>query len=407
MGFEQLIAKRFLQKDKGNFSRPLIKISTCSIALGVIVVIIAVSVLRGFQKEITEKIVGFGSHIVVTPFNSGNNYYEQLPILADETTVNKIYSVEGVKHVQFFASKGGMVKTKDKIHGIIFKGIGKDFDSSFFKNNMKEGRLFQLNDHNASNEVIVSQRFANKLQLKIGDKVPTYFWQSNNYRARAFKIVGIYSTDLTEFDERFVIGDLRHIQRINGWDSNQVQGYEIFVKDFDKLDEVTSQVYCIVGSFLSTSTIKQENPETFSWLDLLNTNIWLILGIMTLVCVVAVISALLIMIFEKTPMIGLLKTMGASNASIRKIFIYKSTSIIIKGLLVGNAISFTICLLQYKFNIVKLDSESYHMSSVPIDLNPWIFVIVSLIITSVCVLALLIPANYIARILPSKAIKTE
>lgn len=370
-------------------------------------VVLAVSILRGFQNEITRKIVGFGSHIVVTPFESTNNYYEQLPIIADSSTVATIYSAEGVKHVQFFATKGGMVKTSDKIHGIIFKGIGRDFDSTFFKDNIKKGRLFELNDSAISNEIIVSQRFADKMQIGIGDKVPTYFWQNNNYRARAFKVVGIYSTDLTEFDERYVIGDMRQIQRINGWDSNQVQGYEVFVSDFGKLDRVALQVYSMLGSFLTVRTVKEENPETFSWLDLLNANIFLILSVMALVCVVAVISALLIMIFEKTPMIGLLKTMGATNASIRKIFIYKSAGIIAKGVLAGDAIALAICLLQDKFKIVKLDSESYNMSAVPIDLNPWIFVAVSLVIAVVCILALLIPASYIARIHPAKAVKTE
>ena len=385
----------------------MIRISTCSIALGVMVVVLAVSILRGFQKEITDKIVGFGSHIVVTPFSTSNNYYEELPVIADHVVVSQICAVEGVRHVQYFASKGGMVKTGDKIHGIVFKGIGRDFDSTFFKSNMKEGRLFELADSTASNEVIVSRRFADKMQLGIGDKLPTYFWQNNNYRARAFKIVGIYSTDLTEYDERFVIGDMRQIQRINGWDSNQVQGYEVFVDDFDRLEEVALDVYAQIGSFLNIKTIKEENPETFSWLDLLNANIWLILGIMIVVCTVAVISALLIMIFEKTSMIGLLKTLGATNASIRKIFILKSAGIIAKGLLAGNVIALALCLLQYNFHIVKLDSESYHMGFVPIDLNPWIFVLVSLLMAVMCVLALLIPASYIARVNPAKAVKTE
>lgn len=407
MSFERLIAKRFLQKDRGSFSRPLINIATCSIALGVMVVVIAVCILRGFQNEITQKIVGFGSHIVVTPFNTQTNYYEQQPLTADKATVDAIRSVEGVKHVQYYANKGGMVKTRDKIHGIIFKGIGNDFDSTFFKTNMKEGRLFNFKKDSLSNEIIVSQRFADKLQLKIGDKVPTYFWQNSNYRARAFRIVGIYSTDLTDFDEHYIIGDMRQIQKINGWDSTQIDGYEVFVDDFDKLDEVADGVYAQIGSFMTLRTVRDDNPDTFSWLELLNANIALILGLMTLVCVVAVISALLIMIFEKTPMIGLLKTLGATNASVRKIFIYKSAGIIVKGLIIGNAIALALCLLQDKFKIVKLDSESYHMSAVPIDLNPWIFVIFSLIIAAVCVLALLIPASYIARINPAKAVKTE
>ncbi len=407
MSFERLIAERFLRKDKSSFSRPLIRIATCSIALSVVVVMMAVSILRGFQQSITEKIVGFGSHIVVTPFESQNNYYEQLPVVADSDMVATLTATPGVKHVQFFANKGGMVKTSDKIHGIIFKGIGQNFDSTFFKANMQKGRLFDISGQKPSSEVVVSQRFADKMELSIGDKLPTYFWQDNNYRARAFTIVGIYRTDLTEFDERFVIGDMRHIQRINGWDSTQVQGYEVFVNDFDNLDQTADLVNNTVGSFLTVRTVKQENPDTFSWLDLLNANIVLILSIMTLVCVVAVVSALLIMIFEKTSMIGLLKTLGATNGSVRKIFIYKSVGIIAKGVLAGDAIALTLCLLQDKFNLVKLDSESYNMSSVPIDINPWIFIAFSVGMAAVCLLALLVPASYIARINPAKAVKTE
>ena len=407
MKFERLIAKRFLQKGEGNFTRPLVNIATYSIAMGVLVIIMSVSILRGFQNEITQKVVGFGSHIVVKPFESQNNFYEHQPISIDQNLVSKIENIEGVKHVQFFAQKGGMVKTDDQIHGIIFKGVGQNFDSTFFKINLKEGRLFDFSSDKASNEVIVSQRFSDKMQLKIGDKVRTYFWAGDNYRARAFEIVGIYSTDLTEFDEKFVVGDMRHLQKINGWDSSQIAGYEVLVNNFDKLDQVAEQVYNQIDNSLTISTIVEDNPDMFSWLELLNTDIVLILVVMILVCIVSVISALLIMIFEKTSMIGLLKTMGATNTSIRKIFLYKSAGIILKGLVIGNAIALILCELQDKLHIIKLDRESYHMSAVPIDLNPWIFVVLSVGTAIVCLLALLIPSSYIANIRPAKAIKVE
>ena len=204
MKFERLIAKRFLQKGEGNFTRPLVNIATYSIALGVLVIIMSVSILRGFQNEITRKVVGFGSHIVVKPFESQNNFYEHQPLAVDHGMVSRIEGIEGVRHVQFFAQKGGMVKTDEQIHGIVFKGVGRDFDSTFFKTNLKDGRLFDFSADKASNEIIVSQRFSDKMKLKIGDKVRTYFWGGDNYRARAFTIVGVYSTDLTEFDEKFI-----------------------------------------------------------------------------------------------------------------------------------------------------------------------------------------------------------
>lgn len=407
MKFERLIAKRFLQKGEGNFTRPLVNIATYSIALGVLVIIMSVSILRGFQNEITRKVVGFGSHIVVKPFESQNNFYEHQPLAVDRDMVSRIEGIEGVRHVQFFAQKGGMVKTDEQIHGIVFKGVGRDFDSTFFKTNLKDGRLFDFSADKASNEIIVSQRFSDKMKLKIGDKVRTYFWGGDNYRARAFTIVGVYSTDLTEFDEKFIVGDMRHIQKINGWDSSQTAGYEILVDDFDNLDRIANDVYDRIDNSLTISTIVEDNPDMFSWLSLLDTDIALILVVMMLVCIVSVISALLIMIFEKTPMIGLLKTMGATNGSIRRIFLYKSAGIIVKGLLIGNALALLLCELQDKLQIVKLDSESYHMSAVPIDLNPWIFVVLSAGTAAVCLLALLLPSSYIANIRPAKAIKVE
>ena len=406
MRFEQLIAKRFLQRDKNNFSRPLIKIAIVGIALGVLVMILAVSVLRGFRQEITHKVVGFGSHIVVSNFEVGN-MYEQIPIENTRPILERISMVDGVKNVQCFATKGGMVKTDDQIHGVVLKGVSDNFDSLFFKENLLEGRLFRFDDSVASNEIIISKTLADKLMFDLGDKVRTYFWQDNNYRARAFEIVGIYSTDLAEFDEAFIVGDIRTVQKLNNWNANQVGGYEILIDDFENLSAYASLIYDMLDYDLTLSTVKEENPVLFSWLDLLNTNIILILSVMSVVCMVSIVSALLIMIFEKTSMIGLLKTLGATNSSIRKIFIYKSISIIGKGLVIGNVVALALCLLQSKYNIVTLDSESYSMSSVPVDINVWVFVLVSIGTMAVCLLALLIPTGFIAKVSPAKTIRVE
>lgn len=377
-----------------------------SIALGVVVMVMSVCILRGFQKEIESKVIGFGSHIIVKSYEVGQQF-EEIPISTDRPEVERIQGLPEVSNIQFFATKGGMIKTQDQIHGIIFKGVDSGYDSSFFAQNIVEGRLFGFTDSAASNEVIISQTIAKKLNLAIGDKVRTYFWQGENYRARAFTVTGIYSTDLADFDEHYIVGDLRQVQRINGWDSSQVAGYEVLIKDFNNLDNVSNEVLQQLSYDLTLTTIVAQNPALFSWLDLLNSNIILILSIMALVCAVSIISALLIMIFEKTSMIGTLKSMGANNASIRKIFLLKSGEIILKGILIGDLIAFILCELQQRLQIVKLDPESYSMSFVPIELSGWLFLGVSVGTFVVCLIALLIPIRQTTHIKPAITIKSE
>lgn len=417
MKFERLIAHRFLHTrqqspDTQSYSGSLVRIATWSIALGVLVMIMSVAILRGFQRDIRQKVVGFGSHIVVKSQFVGNGY-EVEPVSTQRDALQRILTIPEVRHVQFFAEKGGMIKTDDQIHGIMFKGVDAKFDTSFFASNMVEGRLFRFNNADdsgliaPSNEVVVSKTIANKLRLNIGDKIKTYFWQGTNYRARAFQIVGIYNTDLSEFDEHYVVGDIRQVQRLNQWDDTLVAGYELLVDDFDKLPTVANKVAVVCDYDLIVTTIDQQNPALFAWLDLLNSNIVLILAVMAVVCVVAIISALLIMIFEKTSMIGILKTLGANNRHIRGIFLLKSAEIIGKGLIVGNAIALVLCLLQQHFQILRLDSESYYMSYVPVDINPWYFILISVGTMAVCLTALLLPASFIAKIQPAKTIRVE
>ena len=283
----------------------------------------------------------------------------------------------------------------------------KSLTDYFFEENLLEGRLFKFEDTVASNEIIISKTLADKLNFKLDDKVRTYFWQDNNYRARAFKVVGIYSTDLTEFDDAFIIGDIRTVQKLNNWADNQVGGYEILVDNFDNLPYLASQIYDMLDYDLTLTTVVESQPDLFSWLELLNTNIVLILGVMALVCMVSIISALLIMIFEKTSMIGLLKTLGATNRSIRRIFIYKSISIIGVGLLIGNIVAFAFVVLQSKFQFISLNKESYSMSAVPVDLNGWTYLLVSIGTMAACLLALLVPTGFISKVRPAKTIRVE
>ena len=406
MSFEQFIARRFLPKDRNSYSGPLVTIATCSIALGVLVMVMSVCILRGFQGEIRQKVVGFGSHIIVQGYAMGNTYEEQ-PISNQRPEVQRILNTPGVKHLQFFADKGGMIKTEDQIHGIIFKGVDNGFDTTFFAGNLVEGSLFSFPEDKPSNEVVVSQTVANKLHLSIGDKVRTYFWQGTTYRARAFEVCGIYNTDLADFDEHYIVGDLRQVQRLNEWDSTMVAGYEVLVDDFAHLDNISQLILKQLAYDLTLTTIVEQNPALFSWLDLLDSNIFLIITIMMLVCIVSIVSALLIMIFEKTSTIGILKALGTDNKGIRNIFLIKSASIIAKGIILGDIVALVLCLVQKHFHLIRLDSASYSMDYVPISLNGWIFVAISLGTIAVCLLALLVPTAYISRIDPAKSIKFD
>lgn len=408
MSFERFIARRFLPKDSAsqNISRYSL-VATASIALGVLVMVAAICILRGFQGEIRQKVVGFGSHVVVQSFQMGNTRETSSPIATDRDEVQRLRNAPGVRHLQFFAQKGGMVKTNDQIHGIILKGVDSGYDTAFFAQYLVEGRLPSLVARTPGNEVLISQTIADKLEVGVGEKLRTYFWGEGNYRARAFTVSGIYKTDLTDFDNHYIIGDLRQVQQLNGWDSNMVDGYEIEVTDFGRLDATANQLLQLISYDLTLTTIVQQNPALFSWLDLLDSNIVLILTIMILVCAVAILSALLIMIFEKTSTIGMLKALGVTNQGIRRIFLIKAGGIILRGIAIGDAIALLLCGLQHHFRFLRLDSTSYSMDFVPIDLNPWTFILVSLGTLVLCLLTLLLPTAYIANIHPAKTIRFE
>ena len=406
MKFEYFLAKRFFDRKGKGFSKPLIKIALASIMLGVAVMIISVSVLRGFQSEVREKIVGFGSHIVVSKF-SASNALETIPLKKDEKLFEEIRKIKGVSNVQSFVHKGALVKTDEQIQGIVFKGVEQGFDSAFFKSNLKEGSLFQLQDSVSSNDVIISSVLSRKLKLGLGDKLRTFFFADTTYRVRAFNVVGIYETGLSEFDEKFILGDLRQLQRINNWTSKEIEGIEILITNFNNLDDIALQVYETMPYDLNVSTVRGNSPELFSWLELLNTNVFVILIVMALVATASIISTLLVMIFEKTSMIGILKTLGSTDKSIRKLFLIKSSEIILKGILYGTLIALVLCWIQSKFKLLKLDPESYSMSYVPIDMSPWIFALVAVGAFVVCLIVLLIPTNIISKINPAKTLRFE
>lgn len=395
----------------GGFSASLTTAAVVVIALGVVVMVMSVSILRGFRADITDKVVGFGSHITVHPFTGEGIFPDSSGTSGQPGTsalsgLSGLSGLPGIKKIQAYATKGGMVKTEDQIHGILFRGLEAGYDTTFFASCLVEGRLPQF-DSTVSNEVIVSSDIAAKLHLHLGDKMRTYFWQGDNYRARAFSVCGIYRTDLNEMDELYVIGDLRHVVRLNDWPDGSVGGLEILVDDFSQLDRVNADLLQSLPYDFTTVTVREANPALFSWLDLLSGNITLILTIVCIVCAVAIVSALLIMIFEKISTIGLLKTLGATNRSIGRIFILRASRLVLWGMAIGDAVALTLCVVQSRWQLVKLDAESYAMSRVPVDLDWRIFLLVNLGTLAVCLLALLLPTAYIARVDPAATVKVE
>ncbi len=440
MNTELFIAKRiiFSKSYSNKISGPVIKIAIAGIALGIAVMIIAVSVVTGFQNEIRNKVIGFGSHIQVTRF-SLNNSYESDPIFIDTTLSNKIKNIEGVRHIQTFATKAGIIKTDKEIYGAVLKGVGNDFDWSFFNNKIIEGKPFIASDSTSSSQTIISKYIANKLNLKVGDHLHVYFIQ-NPPRARNFEISAIYETGLEELDDKYILVDIKHIQKLNDWQASQIGGYEVLLdnnelfnstlKSFyldsgipkliatitnsnddnndiykDNLDKIGEKVYATAGSEIDTKTIKELYSQIFDWLDLQNINVQIIIILMLLVAGINMISALLILILEKTNMIGILKAIGAKNTSIRKIFLYNAAYLTSLGLLWGNVIGISLCLLQYYFKIIPLDEQSYFVPSVPVDLNMANILFLNIGSLIVCMLMLIIPSGIVAKISPVKAIK--
>jgi len=413
LNLEYFIAKRIhFQQGKKNVSRPAVRIATIGIALGLAVMIIAIAVVIGFKEQIRNKTIGFGGHIQITNFDN-NNTYEMNPIKADNALIKKISAIDGVKHIQRFATKPGIIKTDSEFQGIVIKGIDKGFDWKFFKSNLVEGRIIDVSGNSPTNDVVISKYLTNLLGLKLGDSFYTYFIQ-DRVRARKFKIAGIYSTNFIEYDKLFLLADMRQVQALNDWSPDSFSGLEVLITDFNRLDEVGDAVYGATanrfnkeGAAFSTQTIKQLNPQIFSWLDLLDMNVWVILILMLAVAGFNMISGLLILILERTNMIGILKSVGATNWSVRKIFLYHSFFLIGKGMLWGNVIGLSLCAIQYFTGVVPLDPEAYYVATVPVTFN-WLYIIILNVGTLAASLLMMIGPSYlITKIEPAKIIRYE
>ncbi|MFA7358838.1 MAG: FtsX-like permease family protein [Bacteroidales bacterium] len=415
MSLEYFIAKRlfFKTEDQKQVSRPAVRIATMGIAVGLAVMLIAVSVVVGFKRQVETNIIGLSSHIQVTSYQS-NYSYEMAAMELPEKLPEQLKAIPGVRHVQRFSTKPGIIKTPESFQTIVFKGFSPDFDWNFLQQYLLEGYLPELNDSLPSTQILLSDKMARRLKLKPGDKMLCYFTRDEQLYTRQWELCGIFDTHFAEFDKVFALVDDRQIVKLNNWDPGQAGGLEIFVDNIRELPQVESDVYNLLfktgnlqGNSYMIQSVYDLNPDMFGWLDLLDMNVWLILLLMIFVSGFNMISGLLILILERTNLIGMLKAMGADNISVRKVFLYLSSFLIGKGMLWGNVLGLGLCLLQYFFRILKLDPEVYYIDAVPVELNLWYILLLNLGTLLASLLMVLGPSALVARISPVKAIRFD
>jgi lipoprotein-releasing system permease protein len=413
---EFFIARRlFFDKENSHqLSRRIINIALAGIALGIMLMLVSVAIVTGFKKEISDKVIGFGSHMLIVNFDS-NMSYETAPVNRNPSFIPVLKVIRNIESIHVFATKPGIIKTGEDIQGVVLKGVDSSYNWDFFRKHLIQGKIPDLSGPR-SPDVMISENICSQLRLKLTDPLYMFFVNESEKmpRIRQFRICGIYKTDLQEFDDLFVMGDIRQVQHINGWDSMQVSGFEIKLHDFDKLSESLNQVTGHVisyskepGSTLRTLSIRQKYPQIFDWLSILDMNVWVILGLMVLVAGFNMISALLVLMLERSRMIGTLKALGSSDKSIRKIFLYLSGFLISRGLFWGNLLGILILLLQKYFQPIKLDASSYYMDYVPVNIS--LFHIVSLNAGAMVItlLMMLIPGIFISRIAPDQTLRFD
>ena len=394
-------------------SKPAIRIATIGVAIGLAVMIISVSVVLGFKHSIRDKVIGFGSDITVADFLTLQGS-EQYPIQIHDSLIRVLKSTPGIKHVQRYAYTQGILKTNDDFLGVLLKGVGPEFDSTFIHSNMIEGTLPKFSDSESHQKIVISKTIADKLNLKVGQRLFAYFINKQGVRTRKFTITGIYATNMKQFDSQICFTDLYTINKLNGWEPDQYSGAELQVNDFSQLNLVTMRILNKVkntvdhyGETYSAENITEMNPQIFSWLDLMDMNVWIILALMTAVAGVTMISGLLIIILEHTQMIGILKALGSRNRQIRHIFLWFSTFIIGKGLLLGNIIGLGCILLQKRLGLITLDPQTYYVSVVPVEINIPLIIALNLATLLICIIILIAPSYLISHIHPAKSMHYE
>ncbi|MDN5203184.1 FtsX-like permease family protein [Fulvivirgaceae bacterium BMA10] len=405
MNLSYFISKRINKTEAKSFASTIHKIAIASIATGLAIMIVSFLILEGFEKTIKEKNFSFAGHLNITKFTQSNSY-DEMPISTENDLYQNYQQFDFIEHIQEVSYKFGLVRTDNAVSGIILKGIGKTFDLERFKTNIVEGEFIQFNDSVYSKDIMISKRISNTLGLKVDDEVVMHFIQ-NPPRRRLLKVSGIYDTGLEEFDDKIILGDIAMIQRLNGWGDEEVGGYELYIKDFDDLEEAERVLDSNVDYDLYVEKVTDRFVQIFDWLTLINRQVLIFLGLILFVACFNMASILLILIMERTQMIGLLKAMGATNNQIRSFFIYNGILIIVKGALIGNAIALIFATIQYYFKIIPLDYENYFMNYVPIEWNWGIIVVLNILTIFIVSVVLLLPSMIISRIRPIKAIRFD
>ena len=412
MNLEYFIAKRLIRggADKISISAPIIKIAIVAIALGILMMLVAIATGNGLKVKIREKVTAFNGHIQIYNYDNNNSDISVVPVSLEQAFYPQFNIIEGVEHVQAVASKGGVIRTENTFEGIITKGVGKDYNWSVLEEYLVDGRLPDYKGE-LNSEVLMSRIMANRLQLKTGDTFFSVFFKDDANQLpnqRKFEITGIYDSGLEEIDELTLFVDIRHIQRMNKWESNQVGNFEVFLDNFDAIEEKTKEIYGKTLSDLDTQNIQNKYYKIFEWIGLFDFNTALIIGIMIIVAGINMITALLVLILERTQMIGILKALGASNWSIRKVFLYNAAYLIGIGLLWGNSIGLGIIWLQSKYKLFKFPNpKEYHIEYIPVEIDMWTVIILNIGVLLLCLLMLLLPSFIITKITPVKAIKFE
>ena len=411
MNLEYFIAKRLItaRDHKSSISAPIIKIAIAAISIGMIMMIISVATGIGLQQKIRQKVAAFNGHIIITNYDENQSQLSLTPISTHQDFYPKFKNVEGINHVQAVATKSGIIRTETAFEGIIFKGVGKEYRWNNLQEYLVSGKLPNLNNQ-LNDEVLISEFLANRLNLKVGDKFNTFFMKEDTNQKpnlRVFRITGIFNSGFQEFDSTYIIGDIRHIQRINKWESDQVGAFEVFVDNFNSIQEKGQEVYEKTGSTLDTQTIVEKYYYIFEWLKLFDFNIIVILVIMIAVATINMVVALLVLILERTQMIGILKSMGANNWTVRKIFLYNAFYLISKGLFWGNLIGVGMLLIQQNFGVIKLNPENYYVNEAPVFIDFGTIFLLNIGTVLICLLILLIPSYIITKISPIKAIRFD
>ncbi len=414
MSYESYIARRLYHNEQEGrkVSRPAVFIAQIGVALGLAVMLVTIAISFGFKHEVRSKAIGFGSHLHISNYNTVNAY-ETRPVAADSALMAMLSGMDDVQHVQRYATKAGVFKTTDDFMGYVLKGVGEEYNLDFYAQYMNEGEVPQFSDTIASNKILISQVIADKLQLQVGDKVDSYFLQGN-MRARRYTIAGVYETGFSEYDQLFVITDLKTVQSLNRWESDQVTGVEVMLARFECTEPMNWELGTLLdrtedkyGEQYIVQSVEDTNPGLFAWLDVLDMNVWLILALMIGVAAFTMISGLLILIIERTQFIGILKALGAPTISVRKVFLYFAMFIIGKGMFWGNVIGLGICAIQKFARVIPLNPQDYYLDCVPVEFD-WAFILlVNVVMFVLSVLILIVPSQIISRIHPCKAIQFE